>query len=442
LLFEIPVCFADQALKTQSFMRRLLLISFFFPPSLKVGAVRAGGLAKHLPKFGWEPIVLTPSLPERIKSTAVIETGHRDVFSDLKTRLGFGQKSKPARQLDFKAQKDDGTARFHNGLIKWVRSVIMYPDQFKGWVPFGVKAVEEFAQRERVDAILSTSPANSGHVIAARAKTLWNCPLVADLRDLWSDAGTTPWGLDFLQRSLEKRTLRSADLLVTVSDPWVECLQQTFPGKRVVRITNGFDPDDFPPSPSALTSTFSITYTGYLYDGQSDPTPVFEVLGELLAKGALPRNDVKLRFYGTSEGLPGLANRCGLQDVLELHGWVSREESLQRQRESQVLLLFGKSIPSYSGCYPAKLFEYLASRRPILAVGGPPGVTSQLLEETGSGLQAFSKDAMRDFFVKSYNEFRTAGQVQYQGVPSLIDGYTHSAMAEKFAGVLDGLLPR
>jgi glycosyltransferase involved in cell wall biosynthesis len=371
----------------------------------------------------------------------VIETGHRDIFSDLKTRLGFGQKPKPARQLDFRAQKADGTARSHNTLVKWLRSAIIYPDQFKGWVPFGLKAVEEFAQRERVDAILSTSPANSGHVIAARAKALWKCPWVADLRDLWSDAGTTPWGMDFLQRSLERRTLRSTDMLVTVSDPWVEILQQTFPGKRVVRITNGFDPDDFPPSPPELTSTFSITYTGYLYDGQSDPTPVFEVLGELLAKGAMSRTDVKLRFYGTSEGLPALANRCGLQDVLEVHGWVSREESLQRQRESQLLLLFGKNIPSYSGCYPAKLFEYLASRRPILAVGGPRGVTSQLLEETGSGLQAFSKDAIGAFFVKSYNEFRTTGRVHYHGAPSLIDGFTQSAMAQKFGGVLDSLVP-
>ncbi len=434
------VHFLSKTLKT-SLMRRLLLISFFFPPSLKVGAVRAGGLAKHLPKFGWEPIVLTPSLPGRTHSPVrVIETSHRDVFSDFKTRLGVRQKPKPAQQLDFRAQQAGGSAHSHNRLTKWLRALISYPDQFKGWVPFGVKAAEEFALRDRVDAILSTSPANSGHLIASRAKKLWNCPWVADLRDLWSDAGTTPWGMDFLQHSLQKRTLRPADVLVTVSDPWVESLKQTFPGKPVVRITNGFDPDDLPPNPPELTATFSITYTGYLYDGQSDPTPVFEVLGELLAKDTMRRTDVKLRFYGTSEGLSALANRYGLEDVLEVNGWVSREESLQRQRESQLLLLFGKSIPSYSGCYPAKLFEYLASRRPILAVGGPRGVTSQLLEETGSGLQAFSKDAIRGFLVESYNEFRTSGQVPYRGVSNLIDGYTQLAMARKFAEVLDSLV--
>jgi glycosyltransferase involved in cell wall biosynthesis len=421
-------------------MRRLLLITFFFPPSLKVGAVRAGGLAKHLPKFGWEPIVLTPSLPERSQpQVRLIETGHRDVVADLRKRLGFHQKPKAARQLNYTDQA--AIVHSYDGLTKWLRSVIVYPDQFKGWVPFGLKAVEEFARRERVDAIISTSPANSGHVIAAHAKMLWKCPWVADLRDLWSDAGTTPWGMDFLQRSLEKRTLRPADMLVTVSDPWVEILQRTFPCKRVVRIINGFDPDDFPSSPHELTTEFSITYTGYLYGGLSDPTPVFEALAELLAEGAMRRPDVKLRFYGTSDGLPALASRFGLKDVLEIHGWVSRQESLQRQRESQLLLLFGKSMPSYSGCYPAKLFEYLASRRPILAVGGPKGVAAQLLEETGSGSQVFSKAEMREFLTKAYNEFRTGGQVLYHGRSNLIDTYNQSAMAQIFAEILDSLVP-
>src|ERR1700722_12125552 len=117
-------------------MRRVLLITFFFPPSLKVGAVRAGGLAKHLPKFGWEPIVMTPSLVGRNQSLVkLIETGHRDVFSDLKTRLGFRQKPKPAQQLDFRSQQARGSGLSHSKLVKWLRSAIIYPDQFKGWVP-------------------------------------------------------------------------------------------------------------------------------------------------------------------------------------------------------------------------------------------------------------------------------------------------------------------
>ncbi|MBV8051535.1 MAG: glycosyltransferase, partial [Acidobacteriaceae bacterium] len=259
-------------------MRRVLLISSFFPPSVKVGAVRAGGLAKHLPRFGWEAVALTPELPGRKPNHhQIIETGHRDILADFKARLGFVQKVRPARQLDFAGQQTASTTKqqMPNPVAKWLRAAIIYPDEYKGWVPFGVKALEEFAKRERIDAILSTSPANSGHIIASHAKSMWGCPWIADLRDLWSDAGTAPWGMGFLQRRLEKHTLRSADILVTVSDPWVQWLQQTFPKKSVIKIVNGFDPDDLGHGAGELTSNFSITYTGYLYLGKSDPTPVF-----------------------------------------------------------------------------------------------------------------------------------------------------------------------
>jgi len=425
-------------------MRRVLLISSFFPPSVKVGAVRAGGLAKHLPRFGWEVVALTPQLPGRKGNRQqIIETGHRDILADFKARLGCVQKVRPARQLDFAGQQTARTTgqQKPNPVVKWLRAAIIYPDEYKGWIPFGVSALEKFAKRETVDAILSTSPANSGHIIASHAKTIWQCPWIADLRDLWSDAGTAPPGMGFFQRRLEKRTLLSADILVTVSDPWVQLLQQTFPHKPVTKIVNGFDPDDLPSGAQKLTSNFSITYTGYLYPGQSDPTPVFEALRQLIAENRISRTDVSLRFFGTSDGLVALAKRFGIEDILQVHGWVSREESLVRQRESQILLLFGKTIPSYSGCYPAKLFEYLASQRPILAVGGPRGVTAQLLTETGTGMQASSSEDICNFLANAYDEFRRSRQVQYQGISNLVNGYTQSAMVQKFAELLDSLVP-
>ncbi len=124
---------------------------------------------------------------------------------------------------------------------------------------------------------------------------------------------------------MEKRTLRDADALVTVSQPWADRLQSRYPGKKVFAIANGFDPDDYRSPAPALTREFSITYTGELYQGQRDPTQLFEVLSDLLREGSVLLEDLRVRFYGAVEPwLPILVEKFGLQQVVELHGSTPR----------------------------------------------------------------------------------------------------------------------
>jgi glycosyltransferase involved in cell wall biosynthesis len=420
-------------------MRRVLLITFLFPPSPSIGAVRPGGLAKYLPRFGWEPVVLAPRLPAGSRpAVRVIETDYRDVIASLKAKVGLDPSRGLQQQLELKRSSKPGVALPHSNLINWVRSVVSYPDETKGWIPFATKAIEELARKERVDAVFSTSPPISTHLIAARAKTVLGCPCAADFRDLWSDDGAPTIGLHLLASALEKRTLRAADALITVSDPWAEYLRRRYPGKLVARATNGFDPDEYPAGPSKLDSSFSITYTGDLYQGKRDPSLLFEVLAEMILAGAIRKDEVQLNFFGSSDQwLPALANRLGLSDVLRIHGFVPRSESLRHQRESQILLLLGRNVPSDAGCYAGKLFEYLASHRPILALGGLPGVTGQLLEETGTGRQVFSRDDLRAFLTTAYGEFQASREVCYNGRPDSVAEYTHSTMTKRIADVLD-----
>jgi glycosyltransferase involved in cell wall biosynthesis len=376
----------------------------------------------------------------------VIETDYRDVVASFKAKVGFDPNRGLQQQLALKSSSQPGVDLPHGKLFTWMRTIVSYPDKTKGWIPFATKAVEDLAKQEfsknaqngRIDAILSTSPPISVHLIAARAKRILHCPWVADFRDPWIDDGTPTGGLELLSRVLEKRTLRAADALITVSDPWAKNLSRRYPGKIVARATNGFDPDEYPAAASELDSSFSITYTGDLYQGKRDPSLLFEVLAEMIAEGTVRKGDVQLNFFGSSDQwLPALANRFGLADVILIHGFVPRAESLRHQRESQILLLLGRNVASDAGCYAGKLFEYLASRRPILALGGLPGVTGQLLEETGTGRQAFGKVDLRDFLTKAYGEFQTSRQVRYNGRPDAIGQYTHSGMAQKIAEVLD-----
>jgi hypothetical protein len=112
---------------------------------------------------------------------------------------------------------------------------------------------------------------------------------------------------------------------------------------------------------------------------------------------------------------------------------------LQRQTESQILLLLAMNIATDEGCYPGKLFEYLAARRPIMAIGGLKGATSELLARTGAGVQLFSSEEIRNFLLSAYQQYRDRGRVTYTGVASEVEQYTHRDMARKFGEVLDGL---
>ena len=423
-------------------MRRVLLISYSYPPRPEIGSVRLGGLAKHLPEFGWEPIVLTPRLPDGPRPPArVIQTGYRDVLGDWKARLGLNASRGLHEQLKLQVSSIPGTKRLHTRVIDCMEAVIAYPDSKKGWIPFAIDAVQSLVRSDKVDAILSSAYPTTCHLIGLKAKEILNCPWVADFRDLWTEHHFSSVGrirLAFEAR-LERKTIGPADALVTVSAPWAEVLRKKFRDRPVRWITNGFDPDEFPTEAQEPTKTFSISHTGRLYQGGRDPTLLLEVTADLIRAGAIPRAEMRIRFYGPQPGwLPDLVQRCGLGDVVEIGGLIPRTEALARQQESQLLLLLiGPDAPALVGHYPAKIFEYLGSRRPIIALGGPPGVVSDLLRETNAGIHIRSRTELRAFLIEAYKEYRQLGRVSYAGDETAIRRYTHLEMARKFAAILN-----
>jgi glycosyltransferase involved in cell wall biosynthesis len=318
-----------------------------------------------------------------------------------------------------------------------------FPDEQRGWIRFAVNALSNLNAKEKPDIILSTSPPASGHVIASRARQILNRPWVADLRDLWTQ---NSWGVPRLlypfHNRLEKKTLKMANALVTVSSPWAQSLQKKYPAMPVYTITNGFDPEDFPSQPRALTEYFSLTHTGRLYEGKRDPTILFEVLHDLVTEGVLSKDDIRVRFYGPPESwLAALVERYGLEEIVELGGMLSREESLRRQAESQLLVLLGWSDPRETGQHTGKLFEYFGSARPILAVGGAVGVLTETLNETKTGVHISDKDPLQQYLISAYAEFKSNGFVSYHGDQGAISRYTHLEMARSFSEIFQRLLP-
>ena len=423
-------------------MKRVLLIAYAYPPCTEIGAIRPAGLAKYLPRFGWEPTVLTVKLPGQRPSWArVIETADEDVLQTWKVRFGLEGKRGLHEQLGLPVTQKRDSQLVHTKLLFAMRYLLTFPDSTKGWIPFAIQELERIKKSSTVDAIVTTSPPISAHLIGRQAKHILGAPWIADLRDLWSQ--NLAQGNDLvrrLERPVERRTLRDADALVSVSEPWAARLREFYPDKSIFSITNGFDADDFRPWPEALTSTFTITYTGRLYEGKRDPTPLFEAIQELIQEGVLSRSAIRVRFYGSIEPwLRPLVHNFGLDDVVEVAGTVSREEALRRQRESQVLLTLGWSDLRETGQHTGKVFEYLGARRPILAIGGSRGVVTELLERTRAGVHAQSKEELKNTLHGWYAEHLQAGRVLYRGEERELYLYTHEQMASRFAEVLDSV---
>ncbi len=420
--------------------RRVLMITYYFPPRPGSASLRLRGLAKYLPEYGWEPVILTAALPgepeDRFK---VVQTPYPgDATACWKRRLGLAPDKGFQEQLGIPRALREGRASFTSRVVSLAKAIIAYPDDQKGWYSFAVSAGHDLLKRERFDALLSSSGPATCHLIAREVKRRHEIPWVADLRDLWTQNHYYPYGpvRRLFERRLEVKTLSAADVLVTVSEPLAQKLRLLHRGKPVAAIPNGYDPDEVALAP--LTKEFTITYTGQLYQGKRDPALLFCIIAELISEGRLDRRVIRVRFYGATEyWLEKEVKRFGLEDVVSLHPQVPRNIALEKQRESQVLLLLNWDDPGEIGVYTGKVFEYLAARRPILAVGGPRGVVTELLEETGAGIHALGYDQLKHALMELYEQFRTHGYVPYRGREERIAKYSHRAMARRFADVLN-----
>ncbi|MGB2582721.1 MAG: glycosyltransferase, partial [Dehalococcoidia bacterium] len=254
-------------------MKRVLIVTYYFPPRPAVGSLRPLGLAKYLPEFGWEAVILTAKLPHKsAPEFKVIETRYDDTFGLAKRFLGLDtdqnvmtQIAQLKKKLHIKSEK----SVLDFLLAPW-GEITAYPDPQKGWRSFAVEAGNDFLQQETVDAIISTSSPVTSHIVAKELKDKFGIPWVADFRDLWTQNHYYPYSpiRRVIERRLELNTLHKADALVTVSEPAAHKLGTLHKGKPIHMITNGFDPEEASSPNVDLTDEFTITYTGNLYPGR------------------------------------------------------------------------------------------------------------------------------------------------------------------------------
>jgi len=427
-------------------VKKVLIVGYIFPYHPGAGA-RIPGLAKYLPEFGWQPTILTTPIGEISNSpfgprndfrnsTRVIETYQYNPVEDMGLRV--------QKRFDLASKKSYNYVKhFFRLLYKLYLDLFHYPDREKGWKPFAFSTSNELLQGEDFNALISTSPPVISHLIAEELKIKHKIPWIADFPHLWSQDHAYPYSSlrRLIDRRLEVKTLSQADALVTISEPYAAKLGALHKGKPIYAITHGFDPVQMDISSHPSAGKFTITYTGSFRPRLREPWKLFEALQNLISQGTVEPNDVEVRFYGHQlNWVDREIEQYGLSGVVKQYGAVPMQVAWEKQRESQLLLIPKWEDPQEQGAYSMKIFEYLAARRPILAVGGHHDVVNELLDETKAGICAPSIGDIENALRELYREYKSKGEIAYNGDIEKINKYSHREMARRFSEVLNTLV--
>ena len=424
-------------------MKKVLIITYAFPPRSGIGSQRPFGLAKYLPKYGWEPIVLTIKLPGKPpEGIRIIETDYKDITKKFKSNIGLSLDKSMHDQIGIVVNKGHKYLTWKSKFIKICKELLLFPDDNKGWYSYAVKSASNLLKSEQISVIISTSPPAISHMIAKKIKNTFGIKWIADFRDPWSQKAVSSRGrlLKYMDKIIEKITISHADLLVSVSKPYVDKIKMLHKDKKVFCITNGYDEEPVDVFTPTLTDKFTITHTGSLYSGRRDPAILLNAVSELIEENKMERNLINIRFYGSKDQwlLMDIKNR-GLQGMVHLYGQIPIEEALIKQKESQLLLVIRWDNDYETGNMPAKIFEYMNANRPIMAIGKVGGIVNDILEETNAGKFADNTADLKQLLMEYYNEFIQNGKVQCNSNDN-IKKYTRNIMAKKYSELLDALV--
>jgi len=391
---------------------KILIVSWYFPPFNTMGALRTGKLAKYLAENGHDVRVLcardlpfSTTLPNQFPEDRIERTKYLDVngFPRLvqRIRLRFGTTT----SLPAGASDDAGMARLPHpsilgGVLRRLRMayqvVFNFPDAQIGWLPGGLSGGKRLLNEWRPDIIFATAPPFTTLFVARRLARKYKIPWVAEFRDRWSEdpySEYSHWMFKFV-RIVENWLLKNICGLVTVSEPWAHDYRKRF-SIPVAAVMNGFDPDEFPTEydrSGTDSDRIRIIYTGILYPDRRDPSPLFEALGRMGDEAG----NIRVEFYGADPAtLLSLANKHGVARLVEIHDRVPYDESIKLQMQADILLLMQWNDPKEQGNVPGKLFEYIGSRRPVLALGPANGIPAKILAERGAGVLVNDPDEIR-----------------------------------------------
>jgi glycosyltransferase involved in cell wall biosynthesis len=385
------------------FMKRVLIISYYWPPTGGSGVQRWVKFAKYLPALGWQPVIYTPENPEQLavdetlagEVPAEAEVIRRRIVEPYEMYKKMLRKSGHSKEVVEVNPVNAQNKSFLQKVAMWIRGNFFRPDPRCLWIRPSVRFLKKYLKEHPVDLIVSTGPPQSMHMIGRKLAQETGLPWIADFRDPWTKIfyfkhlsmtrATERW-----HHKMEKKVLDDATAVVAVS-PLVQQDFQAMTKTPVELITNGFDECDFHEEPFKMAEggpqqSFTITHTG-LFAADGNPTVLWEVLAEKCRTCEEFRKLLRINLIGkTDEQIIKAAQDAGLGENVYDLGYQHHARAVDEQRKASLLILPLRKEPEYKAVLPGKLFEYLASYRPILGIGQPDGAMSMILDSTKTGV--------------------------------------------------------
>ncbi len=426
-------------------MKKVLIITYYWPPSGGAGVQRWLKFAKYLSDFGWEPIIYTVEngeypvldydlLDEVPKGITVLKTPIWEPYSIYKKFTG--RKKEDKINSGFLSEKKN--PKLLEKLSIWIRGNLFIPDARKFWIKPSVNFLTNYLIDNPVDIVVSSGPPHSSHIIALKLKEKNKLPWLADFRDPWTNIDYYKELLlskksDLKHKKLENIVLNKADKVITIGKSLSEELK-ALGANNIDVIENGFDPDDFQSNEYiSLDKKFSIAHIGSFTPSRNHII-FWQAIKELIAENSNFSKELKIQLVGKVDySVKMNIEKYGLEKHVNYIGYVPHGEVIEYQKKANLLLLMINNTPNAKGIITGKVFEYIASKRPILVVGPEDGDLSTIINTTKSGIVCGFDDVkkLKLTLLRLYNN-----EIIFEPNPA---AYSRKSLTKKLSEILNQL---
>ena len=377
-------------------MKKVLIITYHWPPAGGPGVQRVLKFAKYLPEFGWQPLILTVKNGEYL---AIDTSQENNISPDIRVfRTNTLEPYSLYKRLLRKKQDyiipnliltEKEKTSFRDKLAKWIRTNLFIPDARIGWYPYIVNTGKNIIKEEKPDLIFSTSPPHSVQIGAMRLSRISGLPWIADFRDPWYDLGIfynhnqRNYFSDSLDAKFERKVVRNASAIITNNHFAAELYAK---GNRKLEdffiLPNGFDSEDFMDLEEREPEYFTITHSGTLSDNRM-PEALLQAIVRVKDSSHVP---IRLHLIGTiSARFIDMLHKYELYNDTQISEYMTFGKALSQLKSSSAVLLVNVKGPHAEVFIPAKLFDYLGVKKPIFAIGPPHGAAAEIINNTNSG---------------------------------------------------------
>lgn len=396
--------------------KKVLIITYYWAPAGGPGVQRWLKFVKYLPDFNIEPIVYIPenasyplidnSLIEEVSSHTTLLK--QPISEPYKIARLFSKKTSKTISKGIISEKKK--QNLIEKIMLYIRGNYFIPDARKGWVKPSVAFLSNYIIKENIQIIITTGPPHSVHLIGLQLKEKLGLRWIADFRDPWTTIGyhkelMLSNASKAKHKDLEKQVLNTTDQLIVTSFTTKKEFQ-AITNKPIAVITNGYDYE--PLESFQMDTKFTLSHIGSLLS-KRNPLILWEVLADLMAENQSFSEDFQLNFIGfVSDEILLSIKKYNLSNYIDNIGYVSHKEAIMFQKKSQVLLLIEINSDETKCIIPGKLFEYMVSNRPIIALGPKYSDVEQIIQQTNTGayFDYSAYDALKSTILEHYLAYK------------------------------------